>query len=136
MAHNTFIDPGTGETYVWEVNHDTVAAAARTRFIEHQHPTANGWVNTMPVRLQGATTAELHRLSGTALSRSQHEAFLHFWAICAERSIHFLPCTGGRYEVVVRSYEPTRKRVVSGPRGTSLQVWKYTLDMEIVTQIS
>lgn len=136
MARSQFIDVATGETYTWEMNASSVESAPRTRTIEHLQPTAAGWVNTAPARFQGDTTHEVHRLEGTIATRAQHEAFLHFWQLCAERSIHFLPCTGGRYEVVVRSYEPTRRRVVSGPRGARLHVWKYLLEMEIVGQIS
>jgi hypothetical protein len=134
--HNQFYDPATGETYTWEFNNSTVEAAPRARTIEHLQPTAAGWEQVTPVRQQGDSAPEIHRLAGTVFSASQHEAFMRFWRTCATQTIHFLPCDGGRYEVVVRAYEPTRRRVVKAARGDALHVWDYTLEMEIVTQIA
>lgn len=136
MARSQFIDVATGDTYTWEINAEAMPSAVRKRTIEYHHPTAAGWAQVTPVRQQGTTTHELQRLEGTIATQTQHEAFMRFWRISATRTIHYLPCTGGRYEVVVRTYEPTRRRVVSGPRGATLHIWNYTLEMEIVTQIA
>lgn len=130
--HNQFYDPATGETYTWEFNHNAVEASPRTRAIEHLLPTAAGWQQVTSVRQQGDMAPEVHRLTGTAFSASQHEAFMRFWRICATRTIHFLPCNGGSYEAVIRAYEPTRRRVVGAARGDGLHVWDYTIEMEIV----
>ncbi len=136
VPRNQFIDPATGEVLTWELNHNTVEAAPRIRAVEHEHPTAAPWLQVEPVRTQGEIGPEVHRISGLACTEAQHQAFMRFWRICAERTIHFLPCTGGRYEIVVRAYEPTRQGVVRAPRGGGLHIWKYNLTMEIVQVIA
>jgi hypothetical protein len=136
MARNQFIDAATGDAYTWEVNHREVPSLVRSRSIEVEQPTAAGWEHVAPILTQGPEAHQLHRIEGLVANRAQHEAFLNFWRISAERTVHFLPCTGGRYEVVVRSYAPTRKSVVSGPRGAKLHVWNYELTMEIVAQLA
>ncbi len=136
MARNQFLDPATGDTYTWEVNQAEVPALVRHREVTNEQPTAAGYEHVSPVLTQGTETHQIHRLEGLVATQSQHEAFLNFWRISAERTVHFLPCTGGRYEVVVRAYNPTRKRVISGPRGARLHVWKYEMTMEIVAQLA
>lgn len=135
MPRDQFIDVATGETITWEVNHEVVEAAIKRRNMGRLQPTAAGWTDVGPVRQQAPDGPELHRLTGLIATREQHEAFMRFWKICALRTVHYLPCTGGRQEVVIRSYEPTRRRVVRGPRGARLHIWRYTLEMEIITQI-
>lgn len=136
MARNQLLDPATGDTYTWEVNQSAVPQLVRHRNVETAQPTAAGWEHVAPVLTQGEETHKIQKLEGLIATQSQHEAFLNFWRICAERTVHFLPCTGGRYEVVIRSYNPTRKRVVKGPRGARLHVWDYEMSMEIVAQLA
>lgn len=136
MPRSQFIDVASGMNYTWEVNAREVPGNVQKRAVEALQPTAAGYANTQPVLIQSEQHHQIERIEGLIANRTQHEAFLNFWRISAERTIHYLPCTGGRFEVVVRSYTPTRKRVVRGPRGARLHVWTYELTMEIVAQVA
>ncbi len=136
MARDQFIDAATGETYTWELNHEAEEAAARQRTIQVSQPTAAGWQQVSPVRQQGEGGPYVRRFTGTVATATQHAAFLKFWQICASRSIIFQVTTGERLEVIIRSYQPGRKRVITGPRGARTYIWKYTMELEIVSVVS
>ncbi len=136
MPRNQLIDPETGETYVWQVNDSEVEAAVKTRTIGHLQPTAAGWETVRPIRQQGESGPNIRRFRGMVAQRAQHEVFLRFYQICQAHTVHLILYTGERLEVIIRSYEPGRKRLIRGPHGARWYVWRYTMEIEIVTQIS
>lgn len=137
MPRNQFIDVATGEVYTWQVNHASVSSAVRKRMVEHTYPTAGGWVaDVAPILQQGSDLHEIHQLEGMVANQAQHEALQRFWQISTTRTIHWIAATGGRYEVIVRSYLTTRHRVIRGPHGARGHIWKYTMELEIVALIA
>ncbi len=136
MARNRFVDPATGESYIWEINDSEVEAHARSRTVTVLQPTAAGWQSVAPIRQQGGDGHELRRFKGMVATATQHDVFLRFWQFCASRTIHFYVYTGEHLEVIIRSYQPGRRRVISGPRGARVYVWNYTMEIEVVARLA
>lgn len=135
MSRDRFIDPATGSSYAWPRNHLVEEQGTRARKVTSLWPTAAGWQQVHPVRVGGADSPLVKRLSGTLADEHQHEAFLRFFRLCDSQTVHYQSCHGGRFEVLITDYTPTRRRVVRARGGANL-IRTYTIDMEVVTQLA
>jgi hypothetical protein len=117
-------------TYQWEINHSEESANEQTRSIEDTANTAG----TGYVRQQGTTSPEIRRWSGTILTKTQYDAMQDYYAACSSRTIFLTDFTGEEREVVITSFNPTRKRTVRNPRDASipLHYWTYEITMEVI----
>lgn len=135
MSRCAFVDPATEYRYVWAFNPDTVEQAAATRQVTKIEPVAAGWGDEVhPTRQQGAKGPESLRIAGTIGNAAQHEAFVRFERLSATQSVVFEHFTGDRLEVIVVTYEATRRAAVRGPDGDK-SARTYRLELEILNQL-
>lgn len=135
LGRDSFVDPATGQEYLWHLNHSSEEAGQRTRRISVLKPTAIGWQQAAAIKQQGVSAPQLMRLAGAIFEPAQHEQFLRFWRLSEAQTVHFVHCSGERYEVLVRTYEPQRKGVVRSAGGLD-HMWRYTIEMEVVARIA
>jgi hypothetical protein len=132
---NKFIDPKTGETYSWPINHSSEESMGQKRNIKHSAPTMNTGLN----RQQGAPDPMLIRWKGTILTRAQNQAFLQWYAKCDNQTIHVEDFHGNRFEVIIVNYDPTRRPVMMNrhdPVNAPNVIWDYAMEMEVVSIVS
>lgn len=133
---NVFTDPaGLLATYVWAVNHDEESEQGKTRAVEHTGNTGT----TGLVRQQGDDEPLVLRFSGTMLQETQVIATLRYFQACRTRSVRFTDFNGDGYEVLITSFKPLRQRVLRNDRDLSrapLHIWKYQIEMEVLTILS
>lgn len=136
MSRNAFIDPATGDTYVWPTNHQTEDKWASTRSAEETFPVAAAWVRGVRPTMQQGLRAPLSiRLSGEAFTDEQQVAFAHFRGLSIEHSIYFVYGPESRtFECFLTRYEMERKPVVSNPRGLR-HTWAYSIDIDVVQEV-
>lgn len=142
MARNLFTDPNAPASlapprnpYPWPVNHSEEDGYGRTRALTILQPTAAAWKPVKPIRQQGAGSPRVLQLRGSIFDEDQHRTFLRFLALCTTQTVHFTHCEGGKFEVLLTRYEPTRQRVVKTPRGGT-RLWRYALEMEVIAQLA
>lgn len=126
-----FIDPKTGNQYVWLVGHDEEASVGKTRAITHSANTQN----TGLIRQQGDVAPLVLKYSGKILHLSQYEEFWKWFQLCETQTIYFKDYFGEEFEVLITSFEPIRKPTVKNPKDFTnmpLHYYVYTLTMEIV----
>lgn len=127
---NRFIDPATGDTYIWPLNHNEEQGSGKQRTIEHKPTTGGG---SMPV--QGDDTPMVLRFEGTILEQAQHDEFARWFELSRHRTIYFRDFQGREYEVLITRFDPVRKRVAANPRdrvNAPLHTWTYSLEMEVI----
>lgn len=136
MARNRFEDPsGALTAYDWQVNHSEEEEGGQSREVDH---TANTGLTGL-VRQQGAADPIMLSYKGTILHRAQVVQMLRWWEACRTRTVFFQDYAGDRYEVVITSFKPQRLRTEHNPRDSAsapLWYWKYTLVMEVVTNLA
>jgi hypothetical protein len=127
---DTFYDPATGETYAWHINHSTESQFGKRRNVQTSSPTGYSGL----VMQQSDDEPMVMELSGTILHSVQHDRMIHWFALCASRTIYFTDFTGAPYEVVILEYNPLRLPTLRNPRDASipLHYWTYTLRMHVV----
>lgn len=140
---NRFIDPVTGETWDWPINHsDETGSASKGggqgglgRNFTVSAPTSLG----IRIRQQGANDPLSFSWKGTALTRAQHQEFLRWWNISKAHTIILRDFSGDEYEVMITSYIPTRKPVVQNrndPDNAATWVYDYQIDLDVITVLS
>lgn len=135
VGRDAFIDPSTGYTYEWPINHSEEEQSGKTRKMEHLANTAG----TARTSQQGDDSPMLLRWTGTIMTAAQLLTFWQFFGLCSSRTIHVRDFTGDVYEVIITSFTPQRLRTVRNNRDPALaplHYWKYTMEMEIVSFVS
>lgn len=140
---NQFIDPVTGETWSWPINHnDETGSASKSggqgglvRNITTSAPTSGG----PHIRQEGAPDPLSFAWKGTALTRAQHQQFLRWYAKCDQYTIILQDFSGDRFEVFITDYIPTRKAVVQNRNdmaNASTWVYDYEIAMDVIASIA
>lgn len=131
---NTFYNPRNGEVYDWHINHSEEAQFGKTRQINNGANTGYAGL----IMQQGDDEPMVLELSGTILHLAQHQAFVRWFAICRDQSIHFIDFAADRYVVIITAYNPVRQRTLSNPRDDSMRLhyYTYTLRMQVLEFIA
>lgn len=136
MARNYFIDPaGVRTTYPWQINHSDEDEFGKSRNIQHGAKTAS----TGLVKQQSDDSPMVMRVRGVILHKAQIQEMIAWWKLCETQTIHFTDFTGDTYEVIITAFKPTREKTIKNPRdyaNAPYWIWKYELEMEVVTFIS
>jgi len=130
-GRNRFVNPGTGETYHWPVNHSEEERMGQERAISYGAPTAN----TGLIRHQGDRQPMILTLNGVIFHRDHYSEMIRWFARCERQSIHFYDFTGEGYEVIILAFQPQRVRTLRNPRDPAipLHYWRYTMTMDVLT---
>lgn len=131
MAREQFRDPlGLLATYIFAVNHSEESANEQTRDVTRTANTSG----TGFVRQQSASSPEVRKWTGTILQKSQYDAMQAYYLACSTRTVFFTDFTGVEKEVVITSFNPTRKRTQRNQRDPSIpfHYWTYELTMEVI----
>lgn len=134
-TRNKFKDPATGAIYVWQENHRQETGGAFIRAIASEQPTKGRWVTLPSLRQQGTRDDLIFKLSGTAPTVQQHEAFLDYLELSLSQTIYFIHAAGFTYECQLTDYEPQERYVAKGPRGQSY-IWDYTMQIDVVALLT
>lgn len=130
---NRFTDPQTGETYDWQINHESEEEGGRQRSISHSGNTSGLGL----VRQQGAQVPLSFRYGGAILHLAQFEAMWHFFQLCESRTILFRDFHGDVYEVTITAFSPTRVRGRNfADPAIPMHFWRYSIDMEVLRVVS
>lgn len=134
---NSFVDPRTGISYAWPLNHarDGAEENGLTRSIEHGATTGGIGV----VRQQGALSPMTLSRRGTILDPAQHDQMVAWAELGQQQTIYFYDASGDQYEVVVTSFRSKPEGVVRNSRVASTapqMVWRFTLEMEVVSVLA
>jgi hypothetical protein len=140
---NTFIDPVTGETWDWPINHNdetgTAAKGGGMGGLERNYtisaPTSLG----IAIRQQAANDPMSLSWKGSALTRARHQKFLYWFDKCASHSIIVRDFSGDEFEVVITAYIPQRKPAAinrNDMANAPLWYYDYQIDMDVITAIS
>lgn len=131
---NSFTNPATGSVYVWTTNHLTEESNGVTREVTHLEPIAAGWTDAPPMLQQGAATPRKVRFGGTIIDDYQHAVFLIVTRLSKTQTVLFHHGPDNLdWEVLVTSYEPQRVRVTKGARNGATHVYRYSLELEVIT---
>lgn len=132
-GRNTFLDPRTGHSYTWQINHTEEEEGGVDRPTEVLGRTDGGYIVQ-----QGAGGPLRLRMTGTILHQHQFDEFKNFVALCRTQTIHFTDFAGDSYEVVVTSWKPVRKRTLRNPRDSAIRLhyWTYTMELQVVRVIA
>lgn len=123
---NRFLDPATGDTYTWHINHRDQDTRVESAFT---------WASTtggIPLPQFGGAKPETWTLVGTILHKAQHTEFLEWFALGNSHTIHFRDCDGTSYEVTLLSYNHKRVAVGRNPQDLAnmpLYIYRYELQM-------
>jgi hypothetical protein len=130
---NRFLDPSTGQSYEWVINHREEEEFGRERDIEVTAPTGRG--NIPHIRQQGDDSPLRKTLQGVILDPGQHDAFVLFWNISRFQTIYFRDFTGEESEVLITAYKPTKHGVLRNARGGAVMpnfIYRYTITMDVL----
>lgn len=126
MARNRFVNPATGASYEWHLNHDEEDPTTKTRAITR---TANTGV-IGAVRQQGDDGPLIVKYHGTALQRAQIQQFWAWYNLSKLQTIYFYDFDGQGFEVQITELSVTRKRKLSYTgRDPSIPFHFYTYDI-------
>jgi hypothetical protein len=129
---NQFINPATGATYSWAINHHEESEFGRARAMQRTAPSKTG---TGLGRQQGEDSPMILQLKGVILQKAQLDTFISWYALCETQTIYFQDFAGERYEVIITSFKPTRRAVARNHQDLAnmpLWVYDYTMEMEVV----
>jgi hypothetical protein len=140
---NQFIDPTTGETWSWPINHsDETGSATKSnsqggveRNITVSAPVGGG----VHIRQEAAPDPLAFSWKGTALTRLQHQKFLYWYKMCDSHSIILQDFSGDRFEVLILAYIPVRKAVVQNRNDMTnapLWVYDYSISLDVIAMIA
>lgn len=129
LGRNMFIDPRTGDEYLWQINHDEEDGTGRERPVESSQNVAG----TRTIQTQGDLTPLKLRYSGSILTQAQLDAFWDWFHRCETQTIWFRDVADDEYEVTISSFIPKRVRVASNSRQLDKPwKWTYTIEMTVV----
>lgn len=132
MPREQLRDPlGILDTYQFAINHTDESSNEQTRTVTRTANTAG----TGFVRQQSASSPPVRKWTGTILEQAQYDAMQNYYRACSTRTVFFTDFTGVEEEVVITSFNPTRKRTQRNFRDPSipLHYWTYEIVMEVVT---
>lgn len=132
---DTFTDPNTAKTYIWQTGHSEEDAIGKQRQITESANTGN----TGLVKQQGDVQPLVLKYKGTIRHKHQLEEFWAWFQLCETQTIHFTDFAGESYEVIITDFQPLRKPTVrnsADPANAPLWYWTYDLQMEVVTVLS
>lgn len=129
MARNRFVDPASGISYEWQINHTEESDQGKTRNITRTASTAGVGV----IRQQGDDGQLVLKFSGSILHRAQFRGMWQWYQLCRTQTIYFYDFDNQGYEVQITSFQYTRKRTLRNPRDptTPYHYWTYTMEMEV-----
>lgn len=139
---NQFIDPATGETWSWPINHnDETGTASKSggqggveRNVTVSAPTSGG----PHIRQEAAPDPLSFSWKGTALTRAQHQEFLRWYEKCDHHTIILQDFSGDRFEIMISAYIPVRKAVAQNRNDMAnapLWVYDYQVDIDVIAAI-
>jgi hypothetical protein len=126
-----FIDPaGVKSTYDFLVNHSDEQDGGQGRTVSHLANTGNVGL----VRSQGDKVPMVLSWTGTILHASQHEEMWEWVELCEDQSIYVRDFAGDKYEVLITSFKPARKRTAHNRNDPTIpfHYWTYSLEMEVL----
>lgn len=133
---NRLIDPATGEIWDWPINHhDESGSKGLVRNFTVSAPTSLN----IRIRQQASNTPMATSWKGTALTRAQHQKFIHWWLKCEHNSLILRDFSGDQYEVMITSYVPTRRATAQNRNDMAnapTWVYDYQIDFDIINVIS
>lgn len=130
-----FINPASGVSYSFQVNHDEEDEMGKARAITRLANT--GLVGA--VRQQGDDGPLLLRWSGKILHREQYRQMWAWFALSRNQTIHIEDFDGQKWEVQITSFQPKRVRKLSySGKDPSMphHYYTYRLEMEVYGFIS
>jgi hypothetical protein len=140
---NQFIDPATGETWTWPINHSdetgTAAKGGGQGGLERNYTVSAPTSLGIAIRQQAANDPMSISWKGTALTRAQHQKFLYWFSKCSSHSIILRDFSGDEFEVVITAYIPQRKpAAINRNDMVNAPYWYYDfqIDMDVITAIS
>ncbi len=119
---NRLSDLVTGASYAWAINHLTEDPLDFSREYDD-------W------RQQSASSPARFRFQGTILEPEQLDSLLSMYEACDDRTLLFEDYTGDSYEVVIVLWDARPERAYN-PRTRDVFIWRYTVEMEIVTVLN
>lgn len=132
---NRFLNPWTGDTYDWPVNHAEEESFGKSRNIDHTAPTSGQGL----IRQQGDDSPMGIRLSGTVFHKAQHQAFINWFNLSRTQTIYWRNFDLEEFEVIFTGYLPQKKRTLRNPRdfaNAPYHYWTYTMEFDVVRFIS
>lgn len=140
---NTFIDPVTGETYDWAINHNdetgTASKGGGQGGLERNYTVSAPTSFGIAIRQQAANDPLTFSWKGTALTRFQHQEFLRWYQKCSAYPIFLRDFSGDEYEVLITAYIPVRKAVVANRNdltNAATWVYDYQIDFDVIRVVS
>lgn len=133
---NKFINPATGDTYEWQINHHEEGEFGRSRAISRTAMSKSG---TGLGRQQGDDSPMVQQLKGVILRKAQRDTFIAWYALCQTQTIYFEDFAGERYEVIIASFKPTRRAVARNHQDLANMptwVYDYTMDLEVIRALT
>lgn len=106
MARNSFYDPITDTTYVWQRNHAEEDPSGLTRNVSASSTTGS----TGMVRQQGERQPFQKKVKGKIVHRAQFQAFLAWYEKCENQTIIFTDWDGQQWEVQITDFQWSRVR--------------------------
>lgn len=124
------LDPAPGGlgAYAWQVNYSEENEFGQAR----GYTTTQSADGTSMIVQQAGEEAMTLSLSGTILSRAQHQKFVQYFHRGRWQTLLFTDFEGFQYEVLMKSYKPLRKRTLSNPRDPSIRLHYYTYTLELL----
>lgn len=115
--------------YSFDINHKEEDGNEQRRNITRTANTANvGFV-----RQQGDKSPVVLKFLGTIMKQDQKDKMESFYAACDNRTIFFRDYTGVEYEVLITTFDTTRKSTIKNGRDPSIMhYWTYRLEMEVI----
>jgi hypothetical protein len=140
---NQFIDPVTGETWTWPINHNdetgTAAKGGGMGGLERNYTVSAPTSLGIAIRQQAANDPMSLSWKGTALTRAQHQKFLYWFNKCSAHTIILRDFSGDEFEVLITAYIPQRKPAAINRNdmvNAPYWVYDFQIDMDVISAIS
>lgn len=123
------IDPSPGGlgAYSFPVNHTDEDAYGTGREVTVTANTTGG----LAVRQQGDTEPLIFNLTGTIFHEEQYQRMVAYARRSRVQSLIWVDFVGDRYEVIITSFKPQRKRTLRNPRDPSIPLHYYTYTLTL-----
>lgn len=131
------IDPNAVlPTYSWDINYNEESDFGQRRSLDMFSNTSGlGFVLQ-----QGPDEPMQISVSGTALKKSQHQAFIRFFKASRDHTIVFQDFEQAMFEVMMTAYQPRRRRAAANPRGRAegngLHTYDYSMEFMVINVLS
>lgn len=128
---NRLYNPVSGLSYAWAINHSEESPLTVRRQYE-----AGGRTTVGLSRQQAPGDPLQLTLRGTILDPAQKDVLDTFYADCDDNTLIYEDYALQAYEVIITSWEPRAERVARNPVTSGLIVWRFTIEMEVVSVIA